>query len=497
MTWQDRPMRAEWDETLDAFTADAGAPGSGSDEAEGPAGPAGVSVLRTGGASVSQCTMTGRVSSLWFEASPSDEERALVGLVLPPGAEHRLDVPRESGPLDLPIAPVADRIEVARLAILTDTEKNVPIPEGSMADVLLRAEQAAVLKALHETNPDFVAAEEVRAARERADSLAEASNGALPAGVRFDPDPVSQLLLPIAAKLTEGSAEGEESPAVKLLLDTAHDLKNERLDMGAEAAAPVPVEELPRFRGVPVAVPELFGQPPLTVIGNPGDLEDGRVTLPSVPIGPDGSISLGALAAKQFGFSAGRMEQDGAWTTMRFPMERGARHPENHWAIGLRGDQPVGSGPFTIVGDEAIAQFASKEQPDQIIVGGSPLIRSSASALADLASLDRLSRAAWWRHRTRPGEAAEWFAHCSVRWLTMGRVFRAGWAWSLADKKTAAKLLAARAEGPNLTAAIATLEAVVASGDLPAAAMTDRIPVPAWVHAIDLTDYARFDPRWG
>lgn len=502
MTRDTRTVLATWDEALDSWVADAHTARSGSDQATGPAGPAGVYVLRRPGASLSQCTMTGRVTSLWFDEHPDDDERALLALVLDAATMQELEAVAGRRPFEIGVVPVRERVDVARLAALADTIRHVALPSGGPAELLLHAEHAAVQTRLISEGHPFVRPDEAAAAGAAVDELAQrfgSSNLAdrLPAGVVFDPAPVADLLRGIADDLHE--PDGSESPTVALLRDSARMLDDEVLMMGAQRIAAAPVFRGPPGSPNPVRFPELFAVPPLTVIVNPDDPSEGSAALVAA-IGSDGTLApLGDLAPRQLGFApaGGRAEVDGPWCTVTVPMDPSARHPSQRWVICRRGGVPVGAAPFTITGDHAgsnvaVAHVAVSAHPDQCAFGAHPLVRAPETASGrDLESVDRLSRAAWWARRVGHPAAGEWFAHSAVAWLGLGHVFRAGWAWSMADQQVARELLAGRAGAAGAGEAVAALEAVVGSGDLPGADALALLPTPAWVRAVDLADYAR------
>jgi len=52
---------------------------------------------------------------------------------------------RADGRIEVPLAPVAARLEVTRLALLTDAGATAGLPEAGAAGFLLQAERAAVL----------------------------------------------------------------------------------------------------------------------------------------------------------------------------------------------------------------------------------------------------------------------------------------------------------------------------------------------------------------
>lgn len=494
MTRDDRAVRAGWDETLEAWVSDATAPGSGADQAAGPAGPAGVCVLRSEGATLSQCTMTGRVTSLWFEEDPTDDDRALLGLVLDEASARLLDAPAGADGFDLGILPVPARTDAALLAILADAERHVPMDPASAGAFLLQAELAAVITRLQAAGHVSVDAVELdrhlTAANRFADDMGrESLRSRLPEGVQFDPVPVRELLRSIADDLhPPGGLDRTEMPAVKRLRDAAYALDRVPLDMGNLGALGHGSAEAAE----PVAFPDLFARPSLRVIANNDAPLPARVSL-RTPVGDDGTFSLGALAPRQVGLRplGGTLQLAGPWCTVTQPIETAARLPMSWWVIGLRQGRPVGAAPCTTTGDDALARFTVTDPPDELVITGNPLRVDPASHLASLGSVDRLCRAAFWARRTSDPRALQWFAHGAVAWFELGRVFRAGWAWQLADRDLVQQLLAARSSGDDLAASLAALESVVVSGDLPSPAMLAAVPTPAWVHAVDLERYAR------
>lgn len=488
---ENRPVEVSWDDALEAWTADATAPGSGADPASGPAGPAGVNVLRSGAATVSQCTMTGRVTSLWFDEQPSGEDSALLGLVVDAASLSQLDQPAGSDPYSLRLRPVAERIPAARLAVLDHARQHVPMEPGGAAEFLLQAELAAVLGSVHQTDAGFVDAEQVSAALDAADALAESARGGslldrLPPTVGFDPHRDRPVIEALADQL--GDSSSVERPAVALLRDTAHQLSGGVTRMGGSTFQGALAVADP---DTPTGGPQLFAASSLAVAASNDEPEPGRVEVRTA-IGDDGAFALGDLAPRQVGLqpAGGSLAVTGSWCTITQPLHPGARQPVSWWVTALRGDRPVGSAPFGVDGDDAVARFAVEAPPDGVVISGHPLRPQVTARLRDLEAADRLSRAAWWARRLEDPIAATWFARSALAWLGLGRAFRAGWAWRHADQKLAHALLAQRAEGDDFTRAETALRAAATSGDVPAGELTTAVPAPVWIRAIDLATYA-------
>jgi hypothetical protein len=506
MMRDDASVDATWDGTLEAWVADAAAPGSGSDLSVGPAGPAGVCVFRSEGAALSTDLMTGRVTSLWFEEDPSDGDRALLDLVLDEGSADRLDAPAGSPDLELGIVPVAERTDAALLAILADTERHVPLSPSSAGAFLIQAELAAVITRLRAKGHTAMAATEIDRCLAEADRIASNGQGRslvtrLPDGVQFDPVPVRSALRSIADTLRHpGASEEDESPTVKLLLDAVYDLEQAPIKYAALGGNNgLERDDVPRFRGPqPVPFPELFAAPAFSLLRNDAEPEPGKVAV-RTPVKADNTFELGELARRQVGLlpSGGTLRLDGAWCTIRQPIDPHAKLAMSRWVIGYRDGAPVGASPCTSSGDDARACFTVTAPPDEVAFTANPLRVDPTAHLARLVDADRLCRAAFWARRRNDPRADTWFAHGAVAWFELGRTFRAGWAWRLADQDLVRDVLESRADGEDLAATVASLEAVVASGDLPGTSLLDVVPTPAWVYAVDLEKYAQGSPNAG
>lgn len=507
----DHPVRAGWDDVLEMWSADADPGGPGDDPAIGPAGPAGVVVLRSPAATVSQCTITGRVTSLWFERELGDADRQLLALFL--GADDRsLDGADPDRPLDLEVLPVRDRIDVARLAGLLEAEAAVGSGPPSAARFLWHAELAEVCAAVSRRAPALISPDRARHHLDSADRLAEDSrwqtlSDGLPPGVSFDPLPTAQVLATLDATLAEHlGSDTAGSPARRLLQHSALHLDNLPLTAGPLGAVADPE---PAFRSRAAAAPAPVSHPPvfapdLRAITNPSP-EEGQVAL-EVEVGPDGGVELGDLAPRQVGLqgTGGRLEVHDLWATFTVPLAPDARHPLSWWAVGkLGGDDPapIGAAPFTLVGGLAIAQFAvASARVDRLAVVAHPLRPSATSRLAQLDAADRLGRAAWWGHRLYVPDANTWLAHAALAWFELGRVLRAGWAWQLGGQggqDEIRRLLTERADGAGQAIAASAMTSVLVSGRVPRVQLTEQVPMPAWLLAFDLGAYARSVPGVG
>lgn len=482
---------AAWDPDFDAWTIETIPPGSGAQAAVGPPGPAGVATIRRGGASLSICVMTGRVAALWLEDELDPPGRDLLDAFTVGEGPVRAD-----GRIEVPLAPVAARLEVTRIALLTDAGATAGLPEAGAAGFLLQAERAAVLARLAGRHPRLAPPEVVIDARERADWAAvalasEDLRDLLPSQVRLDPATAEPALRAIRGALRRAGG-APPSPAEAALQTTA-----DALVAGRPASPPGGLA----FRGAVraterfVAFPDLFAQPPIAALRSIG--EGGASSAPG-PRGPvlvapivGEAVRLGDLAPRQVGLAPdGTVRMSGNWCAVEVPVPPTGPHPGRCWATALRAGRPLGSAPFTVAGTSAVAWVATTDAPDAIAVSTDPARRTTPFPGADLASVTRLGAAAWWgRCLGHPG-AASWSSRAAVAWLELGQPFRAGWASTLADRAEVDRQLDRWIGGARSAAARATLDAVAASGDLPPPEQAPAIGPPAWLHAIDLAAWA-------
>lgn len=482
-----QPMRMTWNQDLGAFEADATAPESGFDPAVGPAGPAGVCSLRSMGGSVSLDTITGRVVSLWFDTDPDDATRRLISLVIDETDRELLDSPAGSADFELPITPAGERTDVLLLATLLDAERNVPMNAHSPAAFLLHTELAAVQERLRGQGHQLLDSTELRRHLDEAENIAECFGGRsmtsrLPSGVSFDLDVVREALESILYSL-QGLIE-PTTATFNLLADTIFELRREASGTDAMLGGSVMAVE-------PVAFPTLFAQPKLTIISNPHEPEAGAITL-HVLLGEDGKFALGELAARQIALRAdgGRCETSGSWCTVTQPMSGSTRSHLGLRVTALKGGEPVGAAPCSTYTGMMTATFAVSAAPDELAITAAPLNLDVHAHLSSFEATDRLCRAAHWARWVGDTRAASWFAHGAVSWYELGQVFRAGWAWHLADKELVERLFCERKGGGAASVAVAALRAVAGSGDVPLEHLTPTV-VPAWVHAVDLQRYAQ------
>ena len=475
-------MQLHWNHALSAWTADVHPPGTGADPAIGPAGPMGVSQLRVGEASVSTCTVTGRVSSLWFGPEPDDEERALLAAVLaePVGG---VDLSRRDGALELTVAPVADRVDLARASNLFDTVRHVELTSDAnlLARTLAWAELAATLARLHLSPPPggerLIRRARVTEALTAADQLwgrLQATRfvaADLPPALRangVDPSLTHPLLRAVLKDLDAFVAVvGEEEPgrAIRRLVGNLVDA----LDRAALEGAPMGVLAGYEARLLELPVHDPFADQP-------------RPGLPVVARAEGDTLILGDDAARLLGIASATVERLGSWHVVACREAPEGNRPPYVWVSAHGADGTlVGAAQLGGFPDALTARVAVAGEVEHYRFHDNLLRRpNDAVPFASFEAASELSRAAWVdRQAGRPAERS--FALACLAWLQLGLTFRAGWAWLLADHGLVRHGLESLGR-PELEAALA---AVAASGDVPApgpvsSTAPGELPAPLW-----------------
>ena len=142
MTWSWNREIASWERYVASEPAHE--PGAA------PAGPAGVSILRSGAAVFSLCTQTGRVTYGCMPAEPEPDELRLFELV----QGHPLDPakfrPNGGTPFEDEAAPAQERAAVVRYVHLVDTVRNVRFHDDVVAEFFSWVEFALAIDELQE-----------------------------------------------------------------------------------------------------------------------------------------------------------------------------------------------------------------------------------------------------------------------------------------------------------------------------------------------------------
>jgi hypothetical protein len=434
-------------------------------------------VLRVEGASVSLCRITGRLVSFWVEPEPGPLAWALLGEVL---ADDSLKWAAAGGgaPRSVRVRPVARRVTFTELALLEDTRARSGSGLGAAADFLLAVERAdALLSLAAPLDLGF----DRKVLSEELDELAlrvpEKDVGSLAAVLPKDTEVFARLA---RAHKTLGALDARPQMAIDRLFGAAASAP-----IGTRSAVPVESRSaVGPIRGtatVDDGVDAAFDEAVASIVdGGPNDLLGAFVDGDRLDLGDDAPAAAGLAP------SGGTVRMDGPWCTIEIPTARRSRHTVTWWALARNADRPLGIGPLVLDGDSCRATFPTGSAPDEVWIVPHPIPLPEPFQLDDLEATDRLGYAAWCISRLGR-DATAWFSRCVVANLGLGRVFRAGWASNLADRRLTERLVARQASTHEARDAVLYgLRAVRASDDLPTTKDLELRRVPLWAHVADL-----------
>lgn len=470
-------MRFTWNDDAGSWQT-AVASGTGREPGAGPVGPAGVSLVRVGDASVSVCTMTGRVTSARVPGRPDGREQALHQLFF----GRAPDLGRRPGEsFDDVARPVADRLPLARWAHRSDAVSHVDFGSNAVAELFARLEHAAAAGEVHSLGAggialvplsDLVAA--LTAADEAVERVQDEEGGAwslahplheqgLGTGIRM-------LLAGLRPALVAAHDRAETAgrPSLGFVADLVSALSS------PASPGSLGVLELERVDADPVAGP---------AAADPGTSE-----LPIRVVATGGPLPRSA--ERELGLRGDlHVVVDGRWHELSADRAPVPERLERTWVLAIAADGAIlGGGQMEGTGDRATvrllvpdgARVESYRLDHNLARRPNPGVRWRSAGAADTAS-----RAGWAAQQAsglgaanRAGAAKLIFAEAAIAWLHLGSQFRAGWAWTLADREQAADHLARL----GLADLAPVLAAVAGVADLPSA---DELLAPAlWTVAM-------------
>lgn len=459
----------EWDGRLEVWTGHVDPPGTGPDPAIGPAGPAGVAVLRAGDAVVNTCTTTGRITDVYLHDELDQEERDALALLFeddPSEIEARL-ADQDHRTFHLTARPATDRRALVEVADLLDALTRVDLSQQPEAQALALAELVAALGELGENHGSamflFGDGDLLTEALASADRQCGSVNASDLLRFSLDRSRVQALVdrLRSAQRLAPRSGGHQAIDLLEEYLGLNHLGPGPRHGGGAliDAVRPDAAE-----------VAALAAPPSVFTIRPSADAMVLKLSREAANV-----LRLPASAS---------VERTASWVVLTF---RGQDHDDRAPATWLRAFDPerhlIGAGQLHGRGADAVAELAVPpgSQVAEWEIESNPFGRPDRTVpFGRLDHAVAISRAALVARRTgRSGLAEVLFARATIAWTYLGQTFRAAWAWSLADQQSVREDLRSLGWGP-LDAA---LDAVVATGDIPA---DPGGSVPLWMHAADV-----------
>jgi len=467
MIRQDGDVQLIWDPAVPAgYVARASIPDSGHDTNSGPAGPAGVVVLEQDDASVSLCSMTGRVVAVRSPAAPNKAERELLSSVT------SLDAAAMSAhePVPLGVTRSEDRATLFRLGVLEHALSRGALTLSVLAEFLLCVELGVVRRALRGF-PERTRG--VMAAHAAADRLAERVEAELDQLVATTHDRTG-LLRAINGLIDQIDENHHQCRSWTALVALRDGLGPAGADVPTEDRRADVEEDLVRRTGLKLAASE-------------GE----AVALPVFHAAfDDAGIELPEDAARRFRWRRigtlmpARPDRgdEAQWWNLEFERDAGAPVKQPPWITVLdRGGVVIGAAQMGYRDERAVADIAVVGTPARITLGPHPFdVSGLVPAYAGYESADLISRIAHWAGVVGQTElSSRCFAAATLSWIDLGHLFRAAWAWTLSDQETVAQRL--DSIDPDLVRA---LEAVVATGDIPDIGWDDTA-TPAFLWALD------------
>lgn len=462
-------LTLHWDERHELWQGHVDPPGTGSDPAIGPPGPAGVSAFHAGDATFNTCTMTGRVTDVYLPAELGQGERDAIEAVF---EDDVIDIEalvsrREHPSFDLEVRPVSDRQLLVGASDLLDAVHRIDLSDQREALALAWIELAATLGEMA-TRKGSLSLFDVEGLVVDVVDTADRMSGQLrPTNVRTDVDSTRARTIIEQLEAARRVFPGLRGDMAVWFLTAVASRRARRAGLLDDAAVDLAPPDLPTANTAPdvVAVRST----------TPGD---------DFELDRDAAHALGLRPEVQ-------VRRHGPWLTVLCrDDERDDRAPaiwirafdDQHRLVGadqLTGPSGTSSAQVAITPGATVIEWEFESNPF-----GRPE-RSVPYGRLDHAV--GVSRAAWVAHRSRPTEheasglAEVLFAQSAVAWLSLGEVFRAAWAWSLADQGDASKAAIAALGGADLHRAI---DAVIDTGDVPLAVDPPAAtPVPLWMRA--------------
>lgn len=472
-------LTLRWDHRLELWKGHVDPPGTGSEPGLGPPGPAGVAVLRAGDAVINTCKMTGRITDVYLHDELDQEERDALTFLFE-DAPHEIAVrlaDEDRRPFRLDARPVAERRPLLEVVDLLEAVDRADLAEQPEALALVWVEMAAALGEFagqHDSAslfgdrnllPDALASADTACGAVFASELLPLALDRSRVGLVVERLRVAQRIVP-----TSGGARAID------LLDQY--LKLGDLGVGASLASGSVIEAARPDGHDEVSASNVFViRPEVTH----DDFELSRGAEEALRLRPHVGVTL---AGRWVILSLQDDDQDD-----RAPAIWVRAFDQEHRLVGAsqlsRGDDGQVIAEVAVQPGAEIAEWEFESNPFGRPERGVPYGRLDHAAA--------ISSAAWVaRRRDQIGVAEVLFARSTIAWLYLGQMFRAAWAWSLADQQSVRDDLTKLGWG-HLDAA---LDAVVDSGDIPDVprALADT-PLPLWMQAVKIESLVPPLPR--
>lgn len=449
----------------------------------GPCGPAGVVLVASGDVSATACVLSGRIESLEIPARELDPgESGLLTLLCGSSTTDFDGGDKMSGASErsVEVRPAAQRWDLHRLALLENDEREVDQLEW-LPEAVLAIEHAIVCSEVAESAPDLdlVADLDHLASRAKARVLTVGNRASTDTSPPLDVSTGLRLALDgILKDVAERSdkLDGRPSPRLKDLvveMDRVRHEEQQRLRRVAIAEARASYgaangQRMHDSRGPSGSASRAHASSfaePAPPGSRPAAAPQWR------PIGANDVLDVDQALAAQFELQPGRErlllpDARAGWGTLRLTAATTA--PRSRWLV-LYDDLGalVGAAPLVPSVADArslAAQVAVDGRPVSAAVSAHPIKPSTNDRLPSPAVAADLARAA---DRSELAEPEALWIESALEWLRIGAVYRAAWAWNLADRPSGDRWSHAFDDPETAVSAVAVLSAVVATGSIP------------------------------